>query len=314
MFGLYVVEVDFARGAEAFGKEGVVAGVLEVKLMGQTEGFAGDLPGARGFVENENTAAGAAEDDVALVGAALPDGVADVALDCHVVVFHGADAEEEVDGNVKKISDFEDVGGDLGGLLAGEEGDRLPEANAGVGFALEANKTAQNLLLFGAGKLVETTFNRQFVGGTEDGGLFAADGEGGLVGDAPLEAGDGAEGDVVPEDVLGACGIVGKDGDDGVVGVFARIFVGEEEFDIAKADETAEVVEHEVGEDLVVEAGDFGEDVAGWRRGRGREGLRAVVVGGPKREGERSGYRNDEEAPHRDKSVISMTLNKRRRG
>jgi hypothetical protein len=272
VLGLYVVEVYLARGAEAFGEEGVVAGVFEVKLMGEAEGFACDLPGAGGFIEDENAAAGAAEDDVAFVGAAFPDGVADVALDGHVVVLHGADAEEEVEGDIKEISDFQDIGGDLGGFFAGEEGDRLSKADAGIGSALEADETAEDFLFFGTGKQIEAAFDGEFVGGAEDGGLFAAEGEGGVVSKAPFESGDGAEGDVIPENVLSTGRVVGEDGDDGVVGVLAGILISEEEFDAAKTDESAEVVEHEVGEHLVVEASDFGENMAWGRGGRRREG------------------------------------------
>src|SRR4029077_17988752 len=112
------IEVQFARRAQATRQLGVVALVLQVKLMGGAEGLARDLPGADGVVADHDALAAATENDVVALSALLPDGGGEISVHVHVVVLHGADAEEVVERKRIELGDVENVGGELSGLLA----------------------------------------------------------------------------------------------------------------------------------------------------------------------------------------------------
>src|SRR5712664_2903671 len=111
------IEVQLARRPQARRQLGVVTFVFQVKLMRGAESFARDLPGAHGVVTDHDAFAAEAKNDVVALRALLPDGVLKIAVDVHVIVLHGADAEEVVERKRIKLCDIKDVGGELGGLL-----------------------------------------------------------------------------------------------------------------------------------------------------------------------------------------------------
>ena len=112
------IEMQFARRAETCGELGVVAFVLEVKLMGGAQGFARDLPGADGVVADHDALAAAAKNDVIALSALLPNSVSEIAVNGHVIVFHGTDAEEVIERERIELGDVENVAGELGSLVA----------------------------------------------------------------------------------------------------------------------------------------------------------------------------------------------------
>src|SRR5229473_252382 len=124
---IHGIEVQVARRAQASRQLGVVALVLQVKLMGCAEGFARDLPGADGVVADHDALAAATKNDVVALGALLPDGMGEIAVHVHVIVLHSADAEKVVERKRIELGNVENVGGELGGLLASQG------AGSGVG-------------------------------------------------------------------------------------------------------------------------------------------------------------------------------------
>src|SRR6266567_210320 len=115
---IHGIQVQVARRPQAGRQQGVIALVMQVKLMGGAEGFTRDLPGAHGVVADHDTLATTAENDVVALGALLPDGVSEIAVNVHVVVLHGTDAEEVIKRKRIKLGDIENVSGELSGLLA----------------------------------------------------------------------------------------------------------------------------------------------------------------------------------------------------
>src|SRR5947207_10524413 len=88
--------------------------------MRGAQGFARDLPDADGVVADHDALAATAKNDVIALSALLPDGVGQVAVNVHVVVFHRANAEKVVERKRIELSDIENVSGELGGLFARE--------------------------------------------------------------------------------------------------------------------------------------------------------------------------------------------------
>jgi len=112
------IEIEHAGRAEASRQKGVVALVLEVELMCGAKSFARNLPGADGVVTDHDAFASAAKNDVVALSALLPDGMVEVAVDVHVIVFHGADAEKVIERKVVEAGNIKNVGSELGGLIA----------------------------------------------------------------------------------------------------------------------------------------------------------------------------------------------------
>ena len=111
------IEIQLSRRPQACGQQAVVAFVFQVKLMGGAEGFTRDLPGAHGVITDHDVFAITAKNDVVALSALLPDGMLKIAVDVHVIVFHGADAEEVIERERIELGDIENVGGELGGLF-----------------------------------------------------------------------------------------------------------------------------------------------------------------------------------------------------
>src|SRR5437899_7150709 len=113
--------------------------------MRGTQSLACDLPDADGVVADHDALAAAAKNDVVALGALLPDGVGQIAVNVHVVVLHGANAEEVVERKCIELGDVENVCSELGSLFARERaGGRIsPGENAIVGLRLEDQKLGQ---------------------------------------------------------------------------------------------------------------------------------------------------------------------------
>src|SRR5260370_38254154 len=87
--------------------------VPQIKQMSVTQRLARDLPGSDGVVAHQDAPARAAENDVVPSRAFFPDGMPEVAVRIHVIVFHGAHAEEVVKRERLKIGDIENIGSPL---------------------------------------------------------------------------------------------------------------------------------------------------------------------------------------------------------
>src|SRR5260370_37053456 len=87
--------------------------VPQIKQMSVTQRLARDLPGSDGVVAHQDAPARAAENDVVPSRAFFPDGMPEVAVRIHVIVFHGAHAEEVVKRERIKIGDIENIGSQL---------------------------------------------------------------------------------------------------------------------------------------------------------------------------------------------------------
>ena len=94
---IHGIEVELARRPEASRQQAVVPFVFQVKLMGGTESFPGDLPGADGVVADHNALAAPAKNDVVALSALLPNNMGEIAVNVHVIVLHGADSQEVVE-------------------------------------------------------------------------------------------------------------------------------------------------------------------------------------------------------------------------
>src|SRR5712692_10939205 len=113
--------------------------------MGDAEGFTRDLPGADSVVADHHALAAAAKNDVVPLSALLPDGMGKIAVNVHVIVLHGADAEEVIERKRIELGDGENVRGELGGLLTRQgAGSGIAAAeHAVVGLRLEEEKSGQ---------------------------------------------------------------------------------------------------------------------------------------------------------------------------
>ena len=113
--------------------------------MRGAQGFARDLPDADGVVADHDALAATAKNDVVALSALLPDGVGQIAVNVHVVVFHGADAEEVVERKRIELGDVENVCSELSGLFARERaGGRVaPRENAIIRLRLEDQELGQ---------------------------------------------------------------------------------------------------------------------------------------------------------------------------
>src|SRR6266852_3437532 len=94
---IHGIQVQRAGRPQASRQQAVVAFVFEVELMGGTEGFTGDLPGADGVIADHDALAATAKNDVVALSALLPNGMGEIAVNVHVIVFHGTDAEEVIE-------------------------------------------------------------------------------------------------------------------------------------------------------------------------------------------------------------------------
>ena len=142
---IHGVEVQRAGRPEAGRQQAVVALVLQVELMRGAQGFARDLPDADGVVADHDALAATAKNDVVALSALLPDGVGQIAVNVHVVVLHGANAEKVVEWKGIELGDIKNVRGELGSLFARERaGGRVaPRENTIVGLGLENQKLGQ---------------------------------------------------------------------------------------------------------------------------------------------------------------------------
>ena len=140
-----VVQVQFARRPQARRQLAVIALVVQIELMRRAQRLACDLPDAHGVVADHDALARAAQNDVSALGALLPDRVGQVAVDVHIVIFHGADAHEVIQRQVVEVGDFEDVRGQLRGLLARQRPGRgiAVVHHAIVGLRLEDQELRQ---------------------------------------------------------------------------------------------------------------------------------------------------------------------------
>src|SRR4029077_8230501 len=104
---IHGIEVEHAGRAEACGQLGIVAFIFQVELVSGTQGFTSDLPGADGIVTDHDALTGAAKNDVVALSALLPNGMVKIAVDVHVVVLHGADAEKVIERKIVEARDIE---------------------------------------------------------------------------------------------------------------------------------------------------------------------------------------------------------------
>src|ERR1700757_769685 len=88
--------------------------------MGRADGFAGNLPGADGIITDENALAVALENNVAALGPILPDGMRQVTVHVHVVIFHRAHPKKVVEGQVIEARNADGIGSRLFGFRARE--------------------------------------------------------------------------------------------------------------------------------------------------------------------------------------------------
>src|SRR5260370_40750941 len=113
--------------------------------MGDAEGFPRDLPGADSVVADHHAPAAAAKNDVVPQSALLPDGMGKIAVNVHVIVLHGADAEEVIERERIELGHGENVRGEPRGLLTrqGAWSGIAAAEHAVVGLRLEEEQSAQ---------------------------------------------------------------------------------------------------------------------------------------------------------------------------
>src|SRR6266436_3284055 len=110
--------------------------------MRGAQSLARDLPCPNRVVAHENAFAPALENDVAALRALFPDGVREITVHFHVVVFHRAHAEKIIQRQIVKVRDVENVGSQPQRLVMSE---RLRRAaaladHAPVGLRFENKK------------------------------------------------------------------------------------------------------------------------------------------------------------------------------
>src|SRR6266403_1900547 len=264
--------------------------------MRGAEGLARDLPGADGVVADHDTLAAATENDVVALGALLPDGVGKIAVDVHVIVLHSADAEEVIERKRIELGNVENVGGELGGLLARQRtGSGIaPLEHAVVGLRLEDEKPGERGEKLKRIERFQLLLRGEAIGDVEHVALPPVVGKVLLSPRIQVVAGDqvaafelckvrdGGEEIVVAdnEDFVGRTGggIDGSQKDTRCVTAVAGFT-------------TAQIFKMEEGFELVVESGDFRGGYAGRKRqdysialnlGRGKSGVsRGMQVQGP---------------------------------
>ena len=124
----------------------VIALVFQIELMSGAKSFARNLPRADRIVAHEDAFAAALENDVAALRALFPNGVGEIAVHIHIVVFHRADAEKIIQRQIVKMRDVENVRSEPQRLMMSE---RLRRAraladDAPVGLRFENKKIRES--------------------------------------------------------------------------------------------------------------------------------------------------------------------------
>src|SRR6476646_2195472 len=110
--------------------------------MGGAKSFAGNLPGTNRVVAHENAFAPPLQDNIAAFRPFLPNGVRKIAVDVHVVIFHGADTQKIVKRQRIKMRDVENIGSEAKRFMMSEwlrRARALPN-DAPVGLRFEDEK------------------------------------------------------------------------------------------------------------------------------------------------------------------------------
>src|SRR5271154_145418 len=113
--------------------------------MSCAKSFARNLPRADRIVAHEDAFAAALENDVAALRALFPNGVGEIAVHVHIVVFHRADAKEIIQRQIVKMRDIDNVRSESQRLMTGEwlRSSRALANNAPVGLRFENEKICQ---------------------------------------------------------------------------------------------------------------------------------------------------------------------------
>ena len=99
-----IVEVQVSRRPEASRQLGIIAFVSDVETVGISQGFTRDLPHTDRVVANDNPVSATPNHEVPRLSMAFPNRVFRVSAHVHIVVFHSADPEEEIERQVVEMA------------------------------------------------------------------------------------------------------------------------------------------------------------------------------------------------------------------
>ena len=258
-FAVDGIHVEIARRTQPRRQLLVVTLVFQVELVRSAKSLARDLPRPDRVVAHENTLAATLQDDVATLRPLFPNGVREIAVHIHIVVFHGADSEKIIERQIVKMCDVENVGSQPKRLMMSE---RLRRAralanDAPVGLRFENEEIRKSGKQLKGRKGFQLLFGRNVVGVLEHAAL--------LFGKSEILLGPGDK-FVVRDEAVRFHAIEARNGGELIVfdeeenlvrGVLAGVTGCQKDFRSLVRVAAAEIFIAKEGFQLVVELGDF---------------------------------------------------------